>query len=67
MALGNRITHQWGGAAIMRGNVLFVVNKLNEMSRLFLGKWMADIISGQDILLIFIGQAALIIGYVAYF
>ena len=51
----------------MLGNLLFIVNKLNEMSRLFLSRWMPDAISGQDMLLIFIGQVALIIGYVAYF
>ena len=58
---------QWGGAAFMLGNLLFLVNKLNEMSRLFLSRSMPDVISGQDILLIIIGQAALVIGYVAYF
>jgi len=51
----------------MLGNLLFVVNKLNEMSRLFLSRSMPDVISGQDVLLIIIGQVALIIGYVAYF
>lgn len=59
--------HQWGGAAFILGNLLFIVNKLNEMSRLFLSRWMPDVISGQDMLLIFIGQVALIIGFVAYF
>ncbi len=59
--------HPWGGAAFMFGNVLFLVNKLNEMSRLFLGRPMPDVISGQNILLITIGQVALIIGYVAWF
>ncbi len=62
----NRIP-QWGGAAFMLGNLLFLVNKLNEMSRLFLSRPMPDVISGRDILLIIIGQVALIIGYVAYF
>jgi len=65
MALGNKM-HQWGGAAFMLGNLLFLVNKLNEMSRLFVGRPMRDVISGRDILLIIIGQAALIIGYVAF-
>lgn len=51
----------------MLGNLLFIVNKLNEMSRLFLSRWMADVISGEDILLIFIGQGLLIIGYAAFF
>ena len=59
--------HRWGGAAFMLGNLLFFVNKLNEMSRLFLGRWMPDVISGQNILLILSGQLLLIIGYIAIF
>lgn len=57
---------QWGGAAFMLGSLLFLVNKLNEMSHLFLSKWMPDVISGQDTLLILIGQAAFIMGYVGF-
>ena len=57
---------QWGGLAFMLGSLLFLVNKLNEMSRLFLSRWMADVISGQDTLLIVIGQVAYTIGYVAF-
>ena len=63
---GNR-THQWGGAAFVLGNLLFIVNKLNEMSRLFLGRWMPDVISGQNSALIILGQVSLIIGYVVYY
>jgi hypothetical protein len=59
--------HRLGGAAFVLGNILFIVNKLNEMSRLFLSRWMPDVISGQDPGLILIGQAALILGYVAYY
>lgn len=59
--------NRWGGAAFMAGNLLFLVNKLDEMSRLFLSRWMEDVISGQDVLLILGGQAALILGYIAYF
>lgn len=59
--------HRWAGAAFMIGNVLFLMNKLNEMSRLFLSRWMPDVISGQDPLLILVGQAALIIGYVGLY
>jgi hypothetical protein len=58
---------RWGGLAFVFGNVLFLVNKLNEMSRLFLGRQMPDVISGQDPLLILVGQVALLIGYVAYY
>ena len=31
----------------MLGNLLFIVNKLDEMSRLFLGRWMPDMIQGR--------------------
>ena len=65
MIVKNRI-HQWGGAAFMLGSLLFLVNKFNDMSRLFLSRPMPDVISGQNLLLIFIGQVALIIGYVAF-
>jgi hypothetical protein len=58
---------RWGGVAFVFGNVLFVVNKLNEMSRLFLGRPMPDIISGRNPGLILLGQVALITGYVAYY
>ncbi|MCI0397040.1 MAG: hypothetical protein L0332_05515 [Chloroflexi bacterium] len=58
---------QWGGPAFMLGSALFLVNKLNEMSRLFLSRWMPDVISGEDIWLIALGQVAFIIGYVGYF
>jgi len=62
-----RSAHRWGGLAFVVGNVLFVVNKLNEMSRLFLSRPMPDVISGQNLGLIFLGQVALIIGYLAYY
>jgi hypothetical protein len=51
----------------MLGAVLFLVNKVNEMSRLFLSRPMPDVISGQDVLLILVGQVFLILGYVAFF
>ena len=59
--------HRLAGAAFALGNVLFIMNKVNEMSRLFLSRSMPDMISGRDPLLILIGQVALIIGYVGYF
>jgi hypothetical protein len=59
--------HQLGGLTFALGNVLFVVNKLNEMSRLFLGRRMPDVISGQHLGLIAFGQVLLIIGYIAYY
>ena len=56
-----RSAHRWGGLAFVVGNVLFVVNKLNEMSRVFLSRPMSDVISGRNLGLIFFGQVALII------
>jgi hypothetical protein len=66
MIVNNRV-QQLGGAAFVLGNLLFITNKLDEMSRLFLGHWMPDVISGQDTLLILLGQVALIIGYVGIY
>ncbi len=64
----NTKTHlgQWGGVAFMLGSLLFLVNKLNEMSRLFLSRSMPDVIDGQNTLLILLGQLAFIFGYVAF-
>jgi hypothetical protein len=58
--------HRWGGLAFAFGNVLFLLNKLDEMSRLFFSRPMADVISGRNPGLIVLGQVALIVGYVAY-
>lgn len=58
---------RWGGATFVIGNVLFLVNKLDEMSRLFFGRPMPDVISGQNLGLILLGQVALIIGYTGYY
>lgn len=62
----NSKTHQWGGAAFMVGSLLFLINKLNEMSRLFLSRLMPDVIDGQNTLLILLGQVAFFFGYVAF-
>jgi len=62
----HRRPYQWAGAAFIFGNVLFFANKLDEMSRLFFSKRIPDVISGQDILAVLIGQAALIIGYITF-
>ena len=58
---------RWGGAAFMLGSLLFLMNKLNEMSRLFLSRPMPDVISGQDTLLVILGQLTLMIGFAAFF
>lgn len=62
-----RIDHRWGGAIFALGNLLFMANKLNEMSRLFLGRTMPDVISNQSPALILLGQVSLTIGYLAYY
>ena len=59
--------HQLGGAAFVLGNLLFIGNKLNDMNRLWLGGQMADVISGEDVGLIVVGQVALILGYIALY
>lgn len=59
--------HQWGGAAFVLGNLLFLANKLNDMSRLFLGRLIPDVISGENPGLIALGQVVLIVGYVTYY
>lgn len=55
-----------GGLAFAVGNALFIANKWDEMSRLFFGRHIPDVISGQNPGLILVGQIALIIGYTAY-
>lgn len=62
-----RKAQQWGGLAFAVGNLLFVINKLNEMSRLFLSRPMPDVISGRNLALILLGQVALLIGYLALY
>ena len=51
----------------MMGNLLFIVNKLDEMSRLFLRRSIPDVISQQNTALIILGQVTLIVGYVTYY
>src|SRR5918997_1728501 len=62
-----RKARHWGGLAFAFGNLLFLVNKLDEMSHLFLSRPMLDVISGQHLGRILLGQVALIIGYIAYY
>ncbi len=55
-----------GGAVLALGNTLFLANKFDDMSRLFLGRDMPDVISGENVALIMLGQLALIVGYLAF-
>lgn len=57
-------TNHWGGAALVLGSLLFIVNKLNDISAVFLNRFIPDVISGQNILLVAIGQIALVVGLV---
>ncbi len=66
MTTGNNV-QRWGGAAFVIGNLLFILNKLNDMSRLFLGRDMPDLISGETVLLIVIGQVTLMAGFAAQY
>jgi hypothetical protein len=61
------IYYRAGGAAFIAGNVLFFLNKLDEMSRFFLGRWIPDVISGQNLGLIAFGQIALVLGYLTFY
>lgn len=56
--------HRLGATAFILGIALFIVTKLDEMSRVFLGRPIPDLISGEHVALIALGQAALIFGYV---
>jgi len=55
-----------GWTAFVLGNMLFLVNKLDEMSRHFLNRPIADVIPGEDRLLIAFGQVLLIRGYIRF-
>jgi hypothetical protein len=65
MTTGN--VQRWGGVAFVIGNLLFILNKLNDMSRLFLGKDVPDLISGETVWLIVIGQVTLMAGFAAQY
>lgn len=56
-------SHRLGGAALVAGSLLFFLNKVDDMSRLFLGRRIPDLISGEDIPLILVGQLCLFIGF----
>src|SRR5689334_8597770 len=64
--VGSRL-QQLGGIAFISGNLLFLVNKANDMSRLFFGCRIPDLISGENPLLILVGQTALIVGFALYY
>lgn len=64
---GSMTPYRWGALAFMVGSVLFLVNKLDEISARVFGRPMPDVISGDDTLLILIGQVVFSIGFVAFY
>lgn len=56
-------TKRLGGAALILGSVLFIVNKFNDMSSTFLNRPFPDVITGQSVYLLALGQIALVVGF----
>lgn len=52
-------THRWSGIALCIGSTLFIVNKFNDLSRVFLNTPVPDLITGSSFGLLAIGQIAL--------
>ncbi len=57
-----KMFYRVGGVAFMIGNLLFVLNKLDDMSRLFLSRPIPDLISGQNPVIIIFGKIAILRG-----
>lgn len=55
--------NRWCGAALVAGSLLFIVNKFNDMSQVFLDKKIPDVIAGENILLVALGPVLLVIGF----
>jgi len=53
---------RWSGAALIVGSVLFIVNKFDDMSQVYLNRPFPDLITGKSVLLIAIGQITLVLG-----
>lgn len=60
-------TSRWGGLALIVGSVLFIVNKFDDMSRVFLNNAMPDAISGENVFLVAVGQIALVAGLLGFY
>ena len=54
--------HRWSGVALVIGSLLFIVNKFNDMSRIYLNVSMRDVIAGDNVLLVALGQILLFAG-----
>jgi uncharacterized membrane protein HdeD (DUF308 family) len=56
-------TNRWSGAALIAGSMLFIVNKFDDMSQVYLNRPFPDLITGQSIAVIALGQIALVLGF----
>jgi hypothetical protein len=56
--------HRLTGAALMVGSLLFIVNKVDDMGRVYLNQSLPDLITGESLLALAIGQVALALGVV---
>ena len=59
------IIYRWSGLALVLGSLLFILNKADEMSRVFLNRHIPDLITGRDSVLIATSQVLLVIGLLA--
>jgi hypothetical protein len=63
VSMGPIQTGRWSGAALILGSVLFIVNKFDDMSQVYLNRPFPDVITGQSIAVIALGQIALVLGF----
>jgi drug/metabolite transporter (DMT)-like permease len=55
--------NRWSGASLIVGSLLFIVNKFDDMSQVYLNRPFPDLITGQNIAMIALGQLALVLGF----
>ncbi len=54
--------HRLTGAALAAGSLLFIVNKFNDMSRIYFNIPLRDVVPGDNVLLVALGQILLVAG-----
>jgi hypothetical protein len=54
--------HRLTGAALIVGSLLFIVNKVDDMGQVYLNQSLPDLITGESLLVLAIGQSALALG-----
>lgn len=55
------------GLALALGSLAFILNKANELSRVFLNRPMPDMITGRDSILLLLGQVLLVVGLFGFY